>query len=167
MFPVIVDTMMGTRVIPQGLPEVGTDRPAGVHVVKVDYEFRMEANDLPPLDTDLSELPPLRKGGHPSKFVDGRRYDEYWYKLEQKYWEPIDLPRDKQTVVRTHRDMDAVVAEIRGKMDETHDSEILFGMDTEKDVSTLQTLIKLIDFFAKGRHYEKNVLWQIKMTPAV
>ena len=140
-----------------GLPEVDHDTiHQSIHVVEIDEEMSIPHHDLPPIETDLNDLPPLGPNESPNEFTDKRRYNKFEVEFEQKYFKRIRLSVDRQTVVRCHRDVDAVVAEMRKAIDASGLKDIIVGLDSEKELSTLQTSICIPDYPKRGKKFEKN-----------
>ena len=75
-----------------GLPELPDCRGPQVRTVIIDedlYNDDRPETEIPPLDTDLSLLPP-HKGKFPrNKYSDGIRYNEFVVEYELKYYEKL------------------------------------------------------------------------------
>ena len=149
-----------------GVPEIDDDDDVvrTTHVVYIDSEMKDGPKHHPPLRTDLKELADPPERGR-SEYNDKLRYDDYVFELEKKYFKRLRLPADRQTIVRTHRDVEVVVKEIRDAMDSAGHENYYIGLDTEKEISTLQTSVLIKDYDGKGHDFERNVLWQIKTAP--
>ena len=147
-----------------GQPEVFCDQ--NIHVIRIDPDTPLTLEGQVPLETNLDEIPGNPASRNSSDFRDRIRYNEYEYGLEKKYFEPYRLSPARQTVVRCHRDVNSVVREIFNALDRNGSDSFLFGMDTEKEGSTLQTSI-LIEGPSGKVAFEKHVLWKIKTTRCI
>ena len=72
------------------------------------------------------------------------------------------LTAERRTVIRCHRDVDDAVKEMTDAIDKSGKRKVLVSLDTEKELSTLQTSIFIPNYLKEGRKYEKNILFQIK-----
>ena len=115
-----------------GPPEKDTDTiRKDVHVVEIDEEMSASHPDLPPIETNLDDLPPPWPGKQ-NEFIDRRRYNKHEVQFEQRHFERIRLTADRRTVIRCHRDVDDAVKEMTDAMDKSGLSEVLLGLDSEK-----------------------------------
>ena len=145
-----------------GPPEVDHDTiRKNIHIVEIDDDLAKSYPDLPPLETNLDELPPPWSGDQ-NEFSDKRRYNKFEVKFEQRYFERIRLSADRRTVIRCHRDVDDAVKEMTDAINKSGLKEVLVGLDSEKELSTLQTSICIPNYPKKGRKFEKNILFQIR-----
>ena len=72
------------------------------------------------------------------------------------------LTAERRTAIRCHRDVDDAVKEMTDAIDKSGKRKVLVSLDTEKELSTLQTSIFIPNYLKEGRKYEKNILFQIK-----
>ena len=78
-----------------GPPEVDHDTiRKNIHIVEIDDDLAKSYPDLPPLETNLDELPPPWSGDQ-NEFSDKRRYNKFEVKFEQRYFERIRLSADR------------------------------------------------------------------------
>ena len=114
----------------------------------MDYEFLREdlTKHLPSIDTDVSALRPLKSGQKASEYVDEKRIDDFFRDVDAKRKTVFRLAPERQTVVRDIRKMKTVVEETKRAMDQSGKRLFFVGCDEEKDVSTIQTSIKIVNF---------------------
>ena len=90
------------------LPELAAK--SNIHVVKIDKEMFHGLDNLVNVETNLDDLPPSK--GRATEYKDVFRYSDFQAKEELKFFEKIRVSPHKQTVVRCHRDVFAVVEEM-------------------------------------------------------
>ena len=131
-----------------------------INHINIEKEFLNMNDKFVPVATDIEkELPKWR--GKRYEHVDRLRYNAFEWRLEEKYYELIRLPRDKITIATNHRQVDIAVKEMCDAMEANGDVDVLCGLDSEKEFSTLQTSIKIPNHYGPGCDYEKTILFQM------
>ena len=117
--------------------------------------------DAVPLKTDLSALPPHQGPSERTPTIDAERYNAYECDLEAQVFSVIRLSESRMTHIREHEAANLVCVEMMEVMEKCDDS-VMCGFDTERDGCTFQTSIKIPNAMGRGKHYEKNILFQMK-----
>ena len=115
-----------------------------------------------PVETDLKEIPKIPKGVRRTDHEIKKVYSDFEFKKEQEYMTPRPLRPEEQTIIRSPQSVAECVREMREAMDKSGKDKFILGLDQEKNLSTLQLSLKIDDYFGKGKHYEKNVLFHMR-----
>ena len=148
-----------------GPPEAGVGlQPKVKNVIDIEADILEDKRpNIVPLFTKVGDLPPPPRGKRRTEQNDKERYNQFECDLEDKYFERIRLPRERQTIVRNHASMSAVLDEVTRSIDKYKgDPLIVCGLDTEKDGATIQLSIRLQNFDGKGYAFERNILIQMR-----
>ena len=146
-------------------PEAGIGPQAKqANLIKIEADVLEDKRPgIVPLFTNMKDLPPPPRSGRRNEQADKGRYNKFECDLEDKYFERIRLPRERQTIVRDHASMNAVVDEMTRAINKySKEPLIVCGLDTEKEGATIQLSIRLQDFYGEGRELERNVLFQTR-----
>ena len=150
---------MGEPVKVGNKPEVMASE---THCIKVENDlYYEEGENLVPLRTDIRKMPPHNKPYPRSAYSDEVRYSDWEAILKESYHTRHRLPKGQQTIVDSHASADKVCKEVMSYIKKDKSQYIYVGLDTEKELSTIQFSIRLRDARGPGRNFERNILFQM------
>ena len=121
------------------------------------------------LNTNLADLPEVTQQDR-KKYGDDCRYNIYEEDFMSKIHDPWSLRKDQVTEVNTEEQLNCVLEEIECAIDEYKllNPDVKFipvGTDNERHCHTAQFSIRLSDFHAQGKDFERHVLIQLNASP--
>ena len=133
-----------------------------VNIVKVDREFMNLDPRFVSVETDLKDIPKIPRGVRPTDHEIKKVYSDFEFRKEQEYLTPRPLKPDEQTVIRSPQTVEECIREMREAMDKSGKDRFILGMDQEKNLSTMQLSLKIDDYYGRGKHFEKNILFHMR-----
>ena len=121
---------------------------------------------FPTLETNYDDLCPLRPGEPQNLFTDMRRFSDHMDHINKRFYTYLRVPPERQTVIRDLKRLKEEAKELFEVLDQSGKKQIPVGLDTEKNLSTLQFSFFLRDHYGQGKHYEKNLFLHLKTARA-
>ena len=137
--------------IPRGRP-AGFVQAPNHHHIEIDTE-QVESSGVgfPTLETNYDDLRPLRPGEPQNLFTDMRRFSDHMDHINKRFYSYLRVPPERQTVIRDLKRLQEEAKELFEVLDESGVQRIPVGIDTEKELSTLQFSFFLRDHYGPGR----------------
>ena len=95
-----------------------------------------DEENIVPIMTDISKLPPHKGPYPPNEYTDKLRYSDWEALHEEIYYVRHRLPKYKQTIVNNHSNAEKVCGEVISYIEKYRGSQFInIGLDTEKEQS--------------------------------